>query len=142
MQTGCKKGDKQTDLIAPGNLRIWGSGDAHASDPKRTCSMDEDSPDEMAVDLRRVITPCFRTSMKVKADCFKLVLGMGPGASPRSGDKADNDVHGSQNIRGLLGALQNDRRGHSLEPPLARTEGHGLGIEVASLCSSTTKVDC
>jgi hypothetical protein len=61
---------------------------------------------------------------------------------PRSGEKAGNDSHGSQNIRGRLGALQKDRRGHSLEPTLARTEGHGLGIEVASLCSSTTKADC
>ena len=73
MQTGCNKGDEQTDLIAPGNLRIWGSGDAHANDPNRTCSTDEDPPDEMAVDLRRAIEPCFCISMKVKADCFKLV---------------------------------------------------------------------
>jgi hypothetical protein len=94
----------------------------------------------MAVDLRRVIRRCFSISMKVKADCFKLVLGRGRMHTPRSGDQAGNDVHGSQNIRRLLRALQNDRRGHSLEPLLARTEGHGLGIEVAFLCSSTTRL--
>ena len=80
MQTTCKKGDKETGLIAPGDLRIWGSGDAHANDPKRTCSTDEDPPDKMAVDLRGAIEPCFCISAKVKADCFKLVLGRGPDA--------------------------------------------------------------